>query len=133
MRYMVPGVPRQFSATAFTPTLTRAAASGAQSYKSELTGQPGTQAIPAPYPEGVPQDAHFTGGQSRSSDAPPVWYPQLYYQRALTNRAPVAIYSDNCLPVPAVDPRGRPAVLAAPPRVGGRRQIKALPILANWA
>lgn len=131
MRYTVPGVPDQFSPTAFTPGLTRAAGGGAQAYKSALTGQPGTQAIAAPYPEGVSQDRSYTS-ISESRVMPPVWYPQLYYQRGLTNLPPVAIYSDNGLPIPAVDPRGRGAVLAGRRKIGGRKQIKALPIVANW-
>jgi hypothetical protein len=131
VRYSVPGIPAQFSATAFTPNIVRQAAGGAQQFKSALTGQPGTQAIAAPYPEGVSQDPTYVS-ISESRAMPPWWYPQLYYQRGLTNLPPVAIYSDNCLPIPAVNPRGRSAVLAGRRKVGGRKPVKALPIVANW-
>lgn len=131
MRYQVPGVPAQFSPTAFTPPLTRAAGGGAQVYKGALSGQPGTEAVPAPYPEGVSQAPTYTA-LHKSSDAPPEWFPQLYYQVRLTNLPPVAIYSDNCLPIPAANAQKPGAVLAAPRKIGGRRQIKALPIVANW-
>lgn len=131
MRYTVPGVPAQFSASAFTPNIVRQAAGGAQAYKSALTGQPGTQAIAAPYPEGISQAPTYVS-ISESRAMPPEWYPQLYYQTRLTNLPPAAVYSDNGLPIPAVDPRGRGALLAAPRKIGGRKPIKALPIVANW-
>lgn len=129
MRYQVPGVPAQFSASAFTPNITRGAASGAQQYKGAVTGQPGTAGIPTG-PALVFQDPHFSA-MAKTSDAPDVFYPNQYYQRGLTNSAPVAIYSDNVMPIPAVDPRGRPAVLSNPPPLL-RRQVQAVPILPRW-
>jgi len=131
VRYQVPGVPPQFSATAFAPPLARQAGGGAQVYKGALTGQPGTEAIPAPYPE-VSIDPSFTSIH-QSTDAPPEWYPQLYYQTRLTNLPPVAIYSDSCLPIPAANPVRPGAVLAARRKIGGRKQIKSVPIVADWA
>jgi hypothetical protein len=135
MRYSVPGVPPQFSPTAFTPNLVRLASSGAQRYKQAVVGQPGTQGIPAPYPEGVSRDPSYTS-LHQSPDAPPVWWPQLYYQTGLTNAAAAggeSVYSDNCMPVPAVDPRGRQAVLAKPPKLLGGKQVAAVPITPRWA
>jgi hypothetical protein len=117
-----------------------------------LTGQPGTQWIPAPDPAAIPPGNLPTLGRgniawplrdkSSSRDAPNAWLPVLYYQRIMPNDAnpslpntgtsergvglgpAVSWVSDNQLPVPALDPRGKPAVMAQPPpRIGGRGQV----------
>jgi hypothetical protein len=102
------------------PHLNRMAGSGAQSFKLAVAGQPGTQGIPAPDP-GVPRDrtAQAQMGTARSGDAPNAWYPQLWFQDRLTERPgagmPLRVYSDNLMPVPAIDPRGVPTMLSMPP------------------
>lgn len=111
-RWGTSGVP---ALSAFMPAITKTAGVAQQS-KALLVGQPGTQGIPAPNND-IPQDRYAGGGDHRSSDAPPVWYPQLWYETALpglpfpagANDCGVAVYSDNAMPVPAVDPvRGTP-------------------------
>jgi hypothetical protein len=118
--------------------MTRAAASGAQQYKDGVTGQPGTQQIPAAGP-GVEQSR--TGqammGRARTSDAPPWWLPNLYWARPQRDYwpgagMPVSVSSDNLMPVPARDPRGIPARLAAPIVQRGSTQIAARPITPTW-
>jgi hypothetical protein len=82
-----------------------------QAYKDRLEGHPGTLAVPAPNND-IPQDRYQVGADHRSSDAPPWWYPQLWFEDALPglpfpaggNDAGVQIYSDNQLPVPAIEP-----------------------------
>ena len=131
MKYTVP-LPAKLlgGVSAFTPNLVRLAGGGAQQYKRGLEGQPGTAAVPAPTADTQispdPGDKAQMG-TARSSDAPQVWYPQLYYQQNLRGNpgpvTPVQIYSNNLLPVPAIDPRGMPAMLAFTPHFLGQQQI----------
>lgn len=111
-----------------------------------LTGQPGTMPIPAPDAAAVPPGnlptmargpiAWPLRGARSSRDAPDVILPALYYQRVLPNPdlAPdVSVISDNQMPVPAVDPRGRPAVMfQRPSRIGGRAQVPQPYNLTSW-
>ena len=130
--------------TSLAPTrLTGAAtvpipASPAQAWQSwgPVIGSPGTTPIPAPRPSAVPQDTTALAQVSlhRSSDAPAVWFPGVYYQPGPASRAPVSVLSDNQMPVPAVDPLGKPAVMMGRPRLGGQfqqAQPKSLPIFLN--
>ena len=107
-------------------------APSAQAYQSRgvIDGSPGTQAIPAPRPGGVPQDATALAenrGYHRSSDAPPFWYPGVYYEvngpAAQAERAPVSVLSDNQMPMPALSPLGLPSVSMGRPRLGGQYQV----------
>ena len=139
MRYTVPGWPSQVSGhSAVTPHMNRLAGSGAQQYKDGVTGQPGTQRIPVvpvvPSPDVGDQ---VSMGLSRSGDAPNWFLPNLYWarpQRAYWPGAgmPIAIQDDDLMPVPATDPRGVPARLAAPIVQRGQRQIKTRAPLVTW-
>jgi hypothetical protein len=142
MRYTV-ALPAQLLGghTAFTPNMTRLAASGAQMYKHALTGQPGTQAIPAPTKDTTPSPDPgdiAQMGSARSSDAPDQWYPQKWYERSLNGDGtmgpvtPVRIYSDNMMPVPAQDPRGVPALLAFTPQFLGQKQVAQPKVMPQW-
>lgn len=138
-RYTVPGWPASVQGhAAVTPGLTRMAGSGAQQYKDGVTGQPGTQAIPvAPVvPSPDPGDL-AQAGLSRSSDAPNVFYPNLYFarpQRAFWPGAgqPVSVQSDNLMPVPAADPRGIPARMASPILQRGQKAIRQPQAQPRW-
>jgi hypothetical protein len=100
--------------TAFMPLVTKTAEVW-QSFKDYLSGQPGTQAIPAPNND-IPRDRLAVGeGQAYARDFGGAWYPQLWYQTSLYGAASgqypaggndtgVCIFSDNQLPVPAIDP-----------------------------
>jgi hypothetical protein len=96
--------------SAFFPAVTKTAATW-QQYKQNLTGQPGTRAIPAPNLSN-PSSPLLVGADHRSSDAPPWWYPQLWYEDTLPglpfpaggNSAGMQIYSDNQIPIPSIDP-----------------------------
>lgn len=125
--------------TALTPNMTRLARSGAQEYKGTVVGQPGTQAIPVkpqtPSPD--PGDIALMG-LSRSSDAPNVFYPNLYYNGGPIRNRPgagmaVSVYSDNLMPVPAADPRGIPSTQYMPINQRGATQIQTRPNLPKWA
>jgi hypothetical protein len=127
--------------TAFTPNMTRMAASGAQMYKHAVSGQPGTRAIPAPTTNTQMSpdlgDLAQTGFH-RSSDAPQVWYPNTYYERSLDGDGtmgpvvPVRIFSDDMMPVPAQDPRGLPALMAFTPHFLGQQQVVQPRTMPRW-
>jgi hypothetical protein len=127
--------------TAFTPNMTRMAASGAQMYKHAVSGQPGTRGIPAP--TGGTQMQPDAGdkaqmGTARSSDAPDMWYPNKYYERSLDGDGtmgpvvPARVFTDNLMPVPAQDPRGLPALLAFTPHFLGQQQIRQPRNMPTW-
>lgn len=106
-RWGTSGVP---ALSAFMPAVTKTVGVS-QTYKDLLEGHPGTLAIPAPNND-IPQDRLMVSADHRSSDAPPAWFPQLWFQHTLpglpfpagANDCGVQIYSDNQLPVPAIDP-----------------------------
>ena len=60
------------------------------------------------------------GGDSRSIDSPNWWTPNIYYMRELASPPNVSVFSDNQLPVPAIDPKGLPSVSMPRPRLGGQ-------------
>lgn len=135
-------------------------AQGASSYASRgiIDGQPGTQPIPAPRPP-IPQDTtplSIIGGYHRSSQAPAVWFPGIYYERPGADgyeHAPVSVFSDNQMPMPAINPLGPPAagfrqnqpasqkskppwVAMGRPRLGGQYQVRnraSVPAYQNLA
>jgi len=149
MRYTVPGVPPQLACTAFTPHLNRMRASGAQRYKYAVHGSPGTAGIGIDMTGAVPSPDLgdlAQAGTSRSTDAPDVIYPQLYYQAYAVEwpgaGMPVRVYDPTqpgpttLLPVPATDYRAlyqqNSARLSANWPSLGQRQIKARPRIARW-
>lgn len=104
--------------TAFMPLITKTAETW-QQFKAWLAGQPGTTGIPAPNND-IPRHRYAVGeGQAASRDSGGAWYPQLYYQDGFgsyftavdgnTGTVPfaagVSVYSDNQLPVPAIEPQ----------------------------
>lgn len=118
-RYRVSGLPPTAGrgVSAFFPNLTRMAASGAQMYKGEVHGFPGTARIPisglpfAPQPD---RGDIALMGLSRSSDAPPAFWPNLYYATPERNYRPgllIQMYDPTApelttmIPVPAVSLR----------------------------
>lgn len=115
-RQLLTGLPRQNGATAFMPlrALTQSvmAVETAQGTPEGITGQPGTQGVAAPYPMATPPDParpyFIGGGLSRSWLMPARWYPVLYYrgQHLAGTIGGVTVYSDNLMPMPAIDPRG---------------------------
>lgn len=112
-RWRTSGVPES---TAFMPLITKTVGTWL-SYKYQLDGQPGTEAIPAPDND-IPRDRLFVGeGQASARDFGGAWFPQLWYQVGLPDQhttgafpaggqdCGVRVYSDNQLPVPAVEPQ----------------------------
>lgn len=111
-------------------------AKDAHAYQSRgpIVGQPGTQGVPAPKPAAVPQD--WSRRLHGSSDAPEVIFPSLYYYgREAMTYAPVSVLSDNQLPVPAIDPRGKPATMSRRPTFLRQRQVpvqNVTPVYTSW-
>lgn len=137
MRYQVTGVPAGVQMSAIMPGLVRLAASGAQQYKQAVQGSPGTRAVPAPTQDTVPSPDLgdlAQGGPHRSGDSPQAWYPQLYFQDSLTERpgAGIRVYSDNMLPIPARDARGRGQLLARPITQSSLFQTAAPRVIPTW-
>lgn len=139
--YTVPGWPSRVTGhSAVTPHMNRLAGSGAVEYTGQVTGQPGTVAIPTGRParsQGGDRTAQAMSGTARSSDAPDSFRPNLYWQRPQRSfwpgaGMPVSINSDNLMPVPATDPRGIPARLAMPIVQRGSRQVQSHPALNTW-
>lgn len=92
--------------------------------RGHIVGQPGTQAVPAPAPPAVPQGWAGRLHTSTSMGVPDVIYPSLYYYgRSAMTYAPVSVVSDNQMPVPAIDPRGAPAVMSRRPVFLGQSQV----------
>lgn len=142
LRYQVPGWPAAIQGhAAVVPHFNRHAASGAQQYKDGVTGQPGTQTIPVDVTV-TPGYSQLAGqalmGLGRAQDAGNWFLPNLYYAKPERDfwpgaGMPVAVRSDNLMPVPAADPRGIPATLYQPIVQRGHGQIQARPNLPRWA
>lgn len=110
---------------------------------TNVSGQPGTQAVPTGLPDfgdagltvnGLPVRGGGGGyAQGSGTMRAKAWFPQQWFLRRLdgftlaTPGQGVSVYSDNQMPVPAADPLGRAAVLARPPRFLGQGQIADAP------
>lgn len=137
--YTVPGWPNLVAGhAAAMPHLNRVAGGGSQQFKDGVTGQPGTQPIPAAGP-GVHESVQGIAvmGLSRTSDAPRSWLPNLYWARPQRQfwpgaGMPVSVRSDNLMPVPATDPRGIPARLAFPVPQRGPRNLAERIRVVSW-
>lgn len=99
---------------------------GAKNSRSVVYGFPGTVRIPAPppFPDADKMTVAFaqTGWIGIPSSYFSWWTPSIYYVPAV-ERAPVSRISDNQMPVPAVDPRGLPAVVMPGPMMMGQTQV----------
>lgn len=136
--------------TAFAPvpasTTSKYAAAAAQG--QTLSGNPGTLAIPAPYPnlsyDGVSAGPNALlpggaggGGAAGSRYMPPAWYPSQYYadQRMWGGIGGVRVYSDNAPPIPTSQAVGTTQVPGMRPRAParlGRRQVSMPPNAPRW-
>jgi len=106
--------------------------------RGPISGSPGTTAISAPAPVPITDRSLAAMANAGNIGLPSsdfsVWYPSVYYQRA-TERAPVSVQSDNQMPVPAIDPRGKPGVVMPGPVMLGQYQVAnphVAPKFADW-
>jgi hypothetical protein len=126
-RYTTSGIPprlaqgSELGLSAFMPHFNRLAASGAQAYKGQVRGFPGTQAIPiSPGRQGIPPSPDpgdmALMGTARSSDAPDAIWPNQYWVTPAQDYwpgagMPVQMYNPvrpqdtTMIPVPATDLR----------------------------
>lgn len=103
----------------------RAAMAQAWQSRGSISGSPGTDRIPAPAPAAVSQDYPFQA-LHKSAQAPDYWRPSVYYQRCPPPSASnMSIYSDNQMPIPAVPPSGKPAVMSRKPTFLRQNQVGA--------
>lgn len=128
--------------TAFAPvpasTTARWSKGAAQGWT--LTGQPGTQRIPAPYADtGVLSGpgSPLPAGSGGSRYAPPFWMPSLYWARQVLwgGIGGVMVYSDNAPPVPTYQAVGTtqvPGMRPRQPRWLKQRQVATRPNTPRW-
>lgn len=99
---------------------------GAWSSRGRVYGSPGTVRIsaPAPFPGTDSSLAAMAnaGNIGEPSSKFGWWTPSVYFT-ASREHAPVSVYSDNQMPVPAIDPRGRPGVVMPGPIMLGQTQV----------
>ncbi len=118
-----------------TPSMTRTYAGW--SSRGQIYGQPGTQAVPIAGREtlhfGVNDLANV--GVSYSKCAPDVIFPPLYWEAAPPlekEKAPISVFSDNQIPVPAI---AAPNILRSKmfnTRKGGQRQVYQPQVIQTW-
>lgn len=109
-RYQVTGIPPSMAAvglSAFMPHFNRLAAGGAMAYKGQVSGNPGTRGVPISG-DGLPVPSPDLGdlalaGTARSSDAPHMIWPQLWYDNPAA-QGPERFYPGAGMPVQIYDP-----------------------------
>jgi hypothetical protein len=121
--------------------------------RGRIAGSPGTFPVPARSPVPLTGAAGLESARGRAglgrvaqaSQGPasggmylddtltPYWFPSIYYTTVDGNLLPpVSVYSDNQMPVPAIDPRGLP-VRPAMAGFASRGQVQvANPRAAPW-
>ena len=109
---------------------------GAYQARGVIYGSPGTTRIPAPSP--VPQaDAGMvaqaqTGIIGEPSSKFSWWLPGIYYSPEVW-KPHVSYFSDNQMPVPAIDPRGLPGVVMPGPVMLGQQQVNNPRVAPKYA
>ena len=91
-----------------------------------VVGQPGTLGIPVDKPNSLPPVSQTRATQG-SWQAPDVIFPSLYVTTPDNMHAPVSLFRDNQMPVPAIGAFGRVGRIASPAfkrrGIGGQTQI----------
>jgi hypothetical protein len=134
--------PAEHAGAALVPVPARSAR--AFQSRGRIFGSPGVFQVPAPSPAAVPQDrTGLAQGNHhyRSSDAPGYMTPAIYYERPGPEgfeHAPVSVFSDNQMPVPALTPSGLPAapplwVAMGRPRLGGQHAVPNPAVTPRYA
>lgn len=121
---------RGVGAFAVTPAASSTATFNGQNI---VTGAPGTKAVPSPRPAAL-NDGELGGPYNQpSACAPDVFYPCIYVAHANpTLHFPGKVYSDNVLPVPAVNQGRVAAQTQYRTRVGGRTTTAAFRPFTQW-
>ena len=117
-----------------TPTMTRSA--GSWSSRGKIHGAPGTQGIPVQDPAAVREDVNSLAntGQFSTSCAPNVIFPSLYWEADFPKEhAPVSVFSDNQMPIPAIASAKFYTMNPFKARKGGQRQVRQPQVVQRWA
>ena len=119
-------------AGAFSPTYsgTPTAATNGQ---NEVVGYPGTMRVPSPRPAAM-NDYGLGGQLNQPSSCAPEWFlPSIYFSRVNNTQSfPGKTWSDNVLPVPALQPSGLIANWQHRTRVGGRTTTASNRPFVQW-
>lgn len=96
--------------------------------RGQVSGSPGTVRVPAPAPmPGTDRSLAAMANAGNiglpSSDFT-YWLPGIYFQRGPREHAPVSVQSDNQMPVPALGPNGKPAIMSVRPVFLGQFQVR---------
>ena len=121
----VRGVPPTLG-SALSPTMTRTYAGW--SSRGKISGAPGTRAIPVSDPPAVREDVNSLAsvGQFSTACAPNVIFPSLYWEADSPEdkeKAPVSVFSDNQMPIPATRAKNFYTSDPYKARLGGQRQV----------
>lgn len=91
-----------------------------------IMGSPGTTQIPAPAPFCKTDESLVAQAQTGIIGEPSTkfswWLPGVYYSPSVW-KPHVSYFSDNQMPVPAIDPRGLPGVVMPGPVMIGQKQV----------
>jgi hypothetical protein len=117
---------------AFSPTLTYGGAP-ATNGQNKISGAPGTIPIPSPPPAAL-NDGQLGGPYNQPSNVVPDYFlPCLYTFHANgTVHAPMAINSDNVMPVPIPNPQRTALQWQHRVRIGGRTTTTAVRPFTTW-
>lgn len=112
--------------SALTPTITRTYAGW--SSRGKISGNPGVIGIPVDDPAAIREDvnSYATVGQFSTHNAPNIIFPSVYYENDAPldkEKAPVSVFSDNQMPVPASSPKKYYTATPFKARLGGQRQV----------
>lgn len=121
----VNGVPPSLG-SAITPHITRTYAGW--SSRGQINGSPGVRGIPMPDPSAVREDINSLAsvGQFYTGVAPNVIFPSLYWEAAPPadkEKAPMSVFSDNQMPIPATPSAKYYTADPYRARLGGQRQV----------
>lgn len=97
-----------------------------------VVGYPGNRRVPVAKPAALPQTAAGTRTNQPSYCAPDAMYPSTYYPLADNCHAPVGLFRDNQMPVPAVRVYNMPRVAQKTRRTGGQSQIGQPAVIQTW-
>lgn len=129
MRFVTEQVPVQ-NAAAFMPNMHRSVKSSSYGLV-KVFGQPGTEAIASPKPDALPPISAIAQTQS-SYVSPDLIFPDLYRASVQHMHAPVSLYRDNQMPVPARKTYRLANVAMGAPKLGGRSQIPWPRTFQSW-
>ena len=127
-------VPTRNGAGAFSPTFSNIP-TAATNGQNEVIGYPGTLRVASPRPAAM-YDFGLGGALNQPSACAPNWFlPSLYWSvvnKSQDFRSRGKVWSDNVLPVPAIQPSGLITNWQHRTRVGGRTTTASNRPFTQW-